>query len=114
MPFFFPPIIKLEKKDSDTDQGSRPVFYTIEGMRSIFENAGFKNIQIFNEDKDYYYTEDEWWEELFSHGGRRFMDQLSPEKLAIFKKAVYQKLRQLKGEKGIHRKSSVLLTYGEK
>ncbi len=100
--------------ESTPKSESRPVFDTVEGMGAIFENSGFKNMKFFNEGKDYYYTEDEWWEELFSHGGRRFMDRLTPENLELFKEDVYKQLRLLKGDKGIYRRSSVLLTYGEK
>ncbi len=97
-----------------SESQKRPGFNTVEGIRIIFEKSGFKNIQIFNEERDYYYTEDEWWDELFSAGGRRMMDRFTPENLELFKKDVYKQLRLLKGDKGIYRKCPVLLTYGEK
>jgi len=116
---WFVDIIKKHLKrenheEEQEDKKTSPVFDTIEGMRNIFKGAGFNHIEVSNENLEYYYTEDEWWDELFTHGGIRTMDKFTSEKLELFKADVYAKLRELKTAKGILRTISVLFTYGIK
>ncbi len=114
----YKPVEKVlsESKDNDSESeiDKKPVFHTKEGMREILQKAGFADLKIFNEEKDYYYNKDEWWDERLSHAGRRAIDRLSSENLTLFKKDVYEKLDQLETDKGVHNKMSILFSYGHK
>jgi ubiquinone/menaquinone biosynthesis C-methylase UbiE len=64
-----------EEKESETADGSQ--FDTPEGMQDIMARAGFGNIQVISETADFVYaTKDEWWESLWSHGGRGALERI--------------------------------------
>lgn len=109
-----PTPVKPSKQKNDSNSEPKPIFYSEEGMRDIFEKAGFNDINIIKKANDYYYTEDEWWNDLSSQYFRRHLDNFTPQKLEQFKAAVYEKLNQIKVENRIQKKVIALLTYGQK
>jgi len=90
-------------------------FDTEEGLYKILDEAGFKNIQIVNEEKNFIYTdEQEWWDKLWTHGYIEILEMIPKDKLEDFKIKVFEKLNQIKDEEGITTTMSVLYAMGEK
>lgn len=106
------PAVKEEKEEEKNE--SAPAFDTAEGMTEIFQKAGFRDIETSTIKMSYLYTEDEWWDELFTHGAIRTMEKFTPEKLEVFKTDVYLKLKELKGPEGIPKNIWVLYSFGIK
>ncbi|MBS3904898.1 MAG: methyltransferase domain-containing protein [Simkania sp.] len=51
-------------------------------LRASLNTAQFKNIQIIEETKTFFYdTPEEWWNSLWTHGRRAILEQLSPEQI---------------------------------
>ena len=90
-------------------------FDTEEGLYKILDEAGFKNIQIVNEEKKFIYIdEQEWWDKLWTHGYIEILEMIPKDKLEDFKIKVFEKLNQIKDEEGITTTMSVLYAMGEK
>ena len=71
--------------------GARPMkIHTLESadeLKKHLEAADFKQIQISEESKVFWYESfEDWWKSLWSHGLRSDMNQLSAEKLELLKK----------------------------
>lgn len=103
-----------DKSDVEDEEESSPVFDTAEGLTEIFINAGFREIEVSKEKMEYFYTEDEWWSELFTHGWILTLDRFSEEALKLFKSEVFAKLKQLKGADGIRKTIWGLFSFGLK
>lgn len=104
----------LEIEDNQEEEKSGPVFDTKEGLTDIFEKANFHSLEHNSMTIKYFYTEDEWWDELFTHGGIQLMDRFTPEKLEIFKKETFEELKKRKEPKGVVKRISVLYAMGVK
>jgi ubiquinone/menaquinone biosynthesis C-methylase UbiE len=73
--------------------------------------AGFKKIEIFSEDKEFYYANPaEWWASMWSHGMRALLERMGEETLEDFKKDCYNVVQRMAGEKGIPQLLRVLIT----
>jgi len=69
----------------DMERLSKP-----ESVIEAFGNAGFTNIELFSEDDVIHYRDlDQWWETLWSHGFRAFLERLDEASLAAFKGAAF-------------------------
>lgn len=76
-----------------------------------FEEAGFKRINIFKEEKEFYYIDEtEWWQTMWSQGYRGFLERLNEQSIKEFKEESYKNIANIKNEKGIPEKISVLIT----
>jgi ubiquinone/menaquinone biosynthesis C-methylase UbiE/ribosomal protein S18 acetylase RimI-like enzyme len=92
-----------------------PEFHTEEGLYKILKKAGFKNTQVINEEKIFVYKdEQEWWDKLWTHGFIDVLERIPEHKMEDFKAEVFEKLREIKGEKGIAATIYVLYALGEK
>lgn len=96
-------------------ENDNPEFDTEEGLYKILNEAGFKNIQVVNEENAFIYIdEQEWWDKLWTHGYIEILEMIPKDKLEDFKIKVFEKLRQIKEEEGITTTMSVLYAFGEK
>jgi ubiquinone/menaquinone biosynthesis C-methylase UbiE len=103
------------KEDQAPDSAEGPVFDTPEGMEKIMKTAGFTDIQVISEVADFtYVTREEWWESLWSHGGRARLERIEktggPDALAQFKVEWLQQMGARKGSKNIQQSFQVLYT----
>ena len=114
---FFPPEPEEDEEDgedSDPEQDTqpRPVFNTPEGLTEILDRAGFDNIKILSEGRDFIYkTKEEFWSSLWSHGFRRILgmieDEMGEEGLQRFKDEVFNKMGPLMQSDGLHQSIAV-------
>ncbi len=67
-----------EKNQAPGPQSKRgPTFNTSEGLHAILSSAGFTEIEVHPESKEFSYTdENEYWAVHWSHGGRRNLDAI--------------------------------------
>ena len=96
---YLPPATQEEQASSSSDE---PDFDTPEGMHLIFESAGFTDIQTRAEVAEFKYeTLEEWWESLWSHGGRGRLERIEkkggPETLARFKNEWMEQMKMRRG-----------------
>ena len=96
-----------------------PDFSKPEGMRKIFDAADFTDIQIIPEVADFSYaSKEEWWETLWSHGGRNSLERIEkhggPEALAQFKAECLEYLDGRMGPGGFQQSFQVLYTLAVK
>jgi len=97
----------------------QPVFDTPEGLEAMLASAGFENIQIFSEAKEFVYsTNEEYWLTLWSHGMRGLVERIEQangkEGLEKFKSDVFRKADVLKKDDGLHRMFSALIGLANK
>lgn len=101
-----------------TVQANMPKFDTSKDVRKILEDAGFRNIKIFEEDKVFVYkNKEEWWQEMWSNAARRILEQIKESdvsKLEEFKVDAFAGLENYSRGDGIHIKRSVIYAFGEK
>ena len=105
--------------DQQPASSDEPDFRTPEGMEKIFKAAGFTNIQVLSEVADFTYaTNEEWWEERWSHGGRAPLERIEktggPEALAEFKAECLTEVAARKGSRGFQQTFHVLYTLAVK
>lgn len=106
---YLPPSEEYKKDDND------PEFDTEEGVYEVLEQAGFKNIQIIREEKNFVYRdEQEWWDKLWTHGYIRVLEKIPKDKIEEFKKEVFSKLKEIKEMEGIYVTMFVAYSIGEK
>lgn len=101
------------KDDQESEPLDEPHFDTPEGMQQIMTAAGFTDIQVISETVDFIYaTQEEWWESLWSHGGRTSLERIEnaggSEALERFKMECLQELGEI--SQGIRRPFHVLYT----
>ncbi len=111
---YLPPV----PREADDSQPSDEVhFDTSEGMQKILTDAGFAEIQAISETADFIYaTKDEWWESLWSHGGRGILERIErtggSQMLARFRTDC---MGQFSGEsENIRRSFHVLYTFAKR
>jgi ubiquinone/menaquinone biosynthesis C-methylase UbiE len=103
------------QQDNANNSSRGPDFDTSEGMEKIMQAANFTDIQVISEIADFTYTTvEEWWESLWSHGGRRRLERIEKyggsEKLAQFRTECLRQMEQRKGSKNIGQSFQVLYT----
>jgi O-methyltransferase / aklanonic acid methyltransferase len=101
------------KQISDPQSTSKPIFNTSEGLEAILTSAGFVDIKVVSESKEFIYTdEEEWWSTLWSHGMRARLEAIEKKTgkagLERFKADAFEKLRIIKRADGIYQNFIVL------
>jgi len=98
------------------DQEPQPSrFDTPAILEAALQQAGFEKVEIVVEDAEFTFAnEEEWWSSLWSHGIRRFLEQMAPPVLQEFKADVLQKVQAFKQQDGIHAVRRALLAVGNK
>ncbi|MCM1991625.1 class I SAM-dependent methyltransferase [Oceanirhabdus seepicola] len=96
----------------------RPDFGSVDGIEKILKNAGFKNIEIFVEEKTFYYKdEEEWWQEQWTNAARGLFEHVErkgPDALNKFKDEAFNAIMEYKDEHGIRLDVKVLFSFGHK
>ena len=98
------------------DQEPQPSrFDTPPILEAALQQAGFKGIEIVVEGAEFTFAnEEEWWSSLWSHGIRRFLEQMAEPVLQECKADMLQKVRAFKQQDGIHAVRRALLAVGNK
>jgi SAM-dependent methyltransferase len=86
---------------------------TSDGMRAVFEKAGYVNIQVTDETADFIYSDaDEWLAVQWSHGNRVFLEMNTPEIRDKWIAEAFEHLNILKTHEGIPHRLGALYTLG--
>lgn len=98
------------------DKGPEPShFDTPPVLEAALRQTGFEGIEITAEDAEFTYAqEEEWWLSLWSHGIRRFFEQVEESALPAVKADVLQKVQVFKQADGIHTPLRALFALGNK
>ncbi len=84
---------------------------TEDEMLTIFQQAGFKNIEVITEDyEDVYQDENTWWESLLSTKDFALIHPLENETKEKIKSEAFIKLQDFKGPGGFHFRYRALFT----
>jgi hypothetical protein len=71
-------------------------------IECALREAGFENISIAKEEATLYFAdENDWWAWEWSQASRFWVEGMSPEGLAKFKSVSFEKLKAMKGSRGI-------------
>ena len=90
-------------------------FDTPTQIESALQQAGFKNIRITVEEKDFIYVdEDQYWSTLWTAGIRRQLEKLTPVLLEQAKSEVFRKVQMVKKPDGFHKVSRALFAFATK
>jgi ubiquinone/menaquinone biosynthesis C-methylase UbiE len=90
-------------------------FDTPSQIETELQQAGFKNIRITVEEKEFICTDEEqYWSTLWSAGIRRQLEKMTPALLEQAKGEVFRKLQMLKQTDGFHKVSRALFAFGTK
>ncbi len=93
-------------------------FGSVDGIDKILKNAGFKNIEIFVEEKTFYYKdEEEWWQEQWTNASRGLFEHIESiglDALIKFKEAAIIEIMEYKDAHGIRFDAEVLFSFGHK
>ena len=113
---YLPPNPEADQQSGSSDE---PDFRTLQGMEKIFRSAGFVDIQVISEVVEFTYTtKEEWWEELWSHGGRAPLERIEkaggPETLEKFKTECMEWVAATKGTKDFQQSFQALYTLAVK
>ena len=103
------------QEDQKSDSPDEPDFATPKGMEKIIGTAGFTDIQVISEVAEFTYaTKEEWWESLWSHGGRASLERIEKtsgkEALAQFKAECLEQIDARERSQGFQRSFHVLYT----
>ena len=98
------------------DQEPQPSrFDTPPILETALQQAGFKGVEIVVEDAEFTFAnEEEWWSSLWSHGLRRYLEQMAAPVLQECKADMLQKVRAFKQQDGIHAVRRALIAVGNK
>jgi O-methyltransferase / aklanonic acid methyltransferase len=84
-------------------------------LETALRQAGFKDMQISVEEKDFVYADEEkYWASLWSAGFRRQLEKITPDLLEQARSEVFQKLQMFKKSDGIHKLNRALFAFGTK
>jgi O-methyltransferase / aklanonic acid methyltransferase len=84
-------------------------------IETALQNAGFTNIRITVEEKEFIYEDEEqYWSTLWSAGIRRQLEKMTPELLEQAKSEVFRKLQTVKKPDGFHKVSRALFAFAAK
>jgi len=98
------------------DQEPQPSrFDTPAILEAALQQAGFEKVEIVVEDAEFTFAnEEEWWSSLWSHGLRRYLEQMTAPVLQECKADMLQKVQDFKQQDGIHAVRRALFAVGNK
>jgi ubiquinone/menaquinone biosynthesis C-methylase UbiE len=83
-------------------QVDTPTLFDVVQLEEILSNAGFVNIEVMDEEKEFRYRdEEEWWATEWSCGNRALFERMEPPALEKFREEALETVRGLKREDGI-------------
>jgi ubiquinone/menaquinone biosynthesis C-methylase UbiE len=92
-----------------------PKFDTPFQIKTALQRAGFADIQITVDEKEFVYaSEEQYWQSLWSAGIRRQLEKMTPAVLEKAKSDVFQKLQTVKRPDGFHKLNRALFAVGTK
>jgi ubiquinone/menaquinone biosynthesis C-methylase UbiE len=84
-------------------------------LETALQQAGFVDIRITVEEKDFVYgSEEEYWLSLWSAGLRRRLEKATPAQLELAKSEVFRQLQTSKEPDGFHKVHRALFAFGTK
>lgn len=97
----------------DPQPAAKHVFDTPEGLEAILASAGFVDIKIISEAKEFTYADEvEWWSTQWSHGFRKILEaiekKMGEDGLKKFQADAFKNLRVIKQSNGIPRTFAAL------
>lgn len=99
-------------------QKARPIpphFDTAPVLEAALRQAGFEDVQITAEDAEFAYSSDEeLWQSLWSHGIRRFFEQIEESALLAVKADVLKKAQVFRTSDGFRTPMRALFAVGNK
>ena len=116
---YLPPNEPAKVQESDPRSKAKPIFNTPEGLAAILDSAGFANVEILSEVKEFAYAdENEFWATLWSHGARRTLEaieqKLGKDALQRFQAEVSQHLKMIQQTGEIAEVFTALFGFGTK
>ncbi|WP_066497124.1 class I SAM-dependent methyltransferase [Abyssisolibacter fermentans] len=109
-----------KKEDTEEKQESnKQNLNTVKGITQILQDAGFKDIQVFEEVNDVIYRDkNEWWSDMWANAVRAIFQEikeLGDNKFKQFEKDICNGLENFKKEDGkFHFNMPVIYAYGRK
>lgn len=105
---FLPPGVSAGTSRQDAIQ-----FNTAAQIQTVMQGAGFNNIRVSAEEKDFVYRDGhDWWASLWSMGTRASLEKLSPDVLEQAKSSGLQQVEAFRQADGIHLIHRVLIGLG--
>lgn len=93
-------------------------FDTVDYVKKILEQAGFKNIKVHEESSDVIYkNKEEWWQEMCTNAVRgifNHIEKLGEDEFKNFKEDVFNGLEVFNRGDGVHFNMPVIYAFGEK
>jgi hypothetical protein len=84
---------------------------TAEEAIENLEKAGFEDVQVVSITKEFYFAdEEEWWQTMWSHGPRGYLERMDSAVRAEFQAQVFEFLGKIKDEQGIPNRLDVMIT----
>ena len=84
-------------------------------LETALREAGFEDIQVSVQEKDFVYTDEEqYWASLWSAGFRRQLEKMTPDLLEQARREVFHKLQAFKKPDGFHKLTRALFAFGTK
>ena len=100
-----------QEKFKEVPQAERKKLNTSSEIIETLGKAGFAEIEVHTEEKEFHYRDaDEWWSSLWSHGGRGLLERLEDKELENFKREAFQLAQGIEDEAGIPSLIQLLIT----
>ncbi len=92
-----------------------PTFHTAEGMSEYLERAGFHGVEVLVEEREYTYASpEEWLAAQWSHGSRRWLEQVPPDRFDAYRDDAFAELEKMRRPGGIPFLQRVLFSTARK
>jgi len=95
-----------------------PKFDTVEDILKIFNDLGFVNIKVHQENSDVIYKDkEEWWQEMWTNAVRGIFEQIEDlgcDVFEEFKKDIFNELERFNKGNGLYFNMPVIYAFGEK
>ncbi len=90
-------------------------FNTSRKIKSRFLEAGFINTEVIVRRKTFYYTDEkDWWETMWSHGYRSYLERIPSVDILEFRTRAYEIVRKKQTKRGIPFKWELLFSKAQK
>jgi len=111
---YLPPV----NQNENSRNPDRPKFDTVEDIMKIFNDLGFVNIKVYEENSDVIYKDkEEWWQEMWTNAVRGIFEQIEDlgcDVFEEFKKDIFNELERFNKGNGLYFNMPVIYAFGEK
>ena len=95
----------------EVPQADRKKLNSLSEIAKTLGEAGFTQIEVNTEEKEFHYQDaDEWWSSLWSHGRRALLERMQAEALDSFREQATKLAQGIRDEKGIPALIQILIT----